>query len=110
MIFVDSSTSNEQVKKESFENFEEANSVVDYLLSFKSELNFDDMAIMSPLRTQALLIKNLVQEKRKGDLGKKISKFSTIGSFEDFVSLRFSTIIVSLVRTKSFDEAGSLFN
>ena len=51
MIFVDSSTSNEQVKKESFENYEEANSVVDYLLSFKSELNFDSMAIMSPLRT-----------------------------------------------------------
>mmetsp|Transcript_11624 Transcript_11624/g.14693 ORF Transcript_11624/g.14693 Transcript_11624/m.14693 type:complete len:98 (+) Transcript_11624:1908-2201(+) len=68
------------------------------------------MAIMSPLRTQALLIKNLVQEKRKNDLGKKISKFGTIGSFEDFVSRRFSTIIVSLVRTRNFDNAGTLFN
>jgi len=65
---------------------------------------------MSPLRTQALLIKNVIQEKRKAELGKKINKFATIGSFEDFVSMRFSTIIVSLVRTSSFAEAGALYN
>ena len=96
---MDSSTSAEQVKKESFENLEEANSVVDYLLSFKAELDFENMAIMSPLRTQALLIRNIVQERRKGEVGKKISKFAMIGSFEDFVSRQFSTVVVSLVRT-----------
>ena len=57
------------------------------------------MAIMSPFRTQALLIKTIIQENRKAELGKKINKFSTIGSFEDFVSRRYSTIIVSMVRT-----------
>lgn len=75
ITFVDSSNSAEQPKKESFENFEEANSVVDYLMSFKNELDFDNMAIMSPLRTQALLIRNLVHEGRKSDLGDKISDF-----------------------------------
>lgn len=110
ITFVDSSESKEQNKKESFENFGEANSVADYLLFFKNELDFENMAIMSPLRTQALLIKNVVQEKRKSELGKKISKFSTIGSFEDFISMRFPTIVVSLVRTSNFDEAGILYN
>ena len=64
------------------------------------------MAIMTPYRTQALVIKNVIQESRKSDLGKKLNKFSTIGSFEDFVSRRFNTIIVSLVRTESFAEHG----
>ena len=69
------------------------------------------MAILTPIRFQALVIKNIVQESRKTELGKKISKFNTIGSFEDFVSTKFSTIIVSLTRTKSFSEhGGALFN
>ena len=37
---------------------------------------------------------------------KHISKLTTIGSFEDFVSRHFNTIIVSLVRTKDFTEHG----
>ena len=61
---------------------------------------------MSPLRTQALLIRNVIQENRKRDLGKKLSCFGTIGSFEDFLSRRYSTIIVSLVRTSNFEEEG----
>ena len=61
---------------------------------------------MSPLRTQALLIRNVIQENRKHDLGKELSTFATIGSFEDFLSRRYSTIIVSLVRTSSFEELG----
>jgi len=36
----------------------------------------------------------------------KLSSFATIGSFEDFLSRRYSTIIVSLVRTSSFAELG----
>ena len=51
ITFVDSSESTEQVKKESFENYAEANQVADYLMAFKNELDFDNMAIMSPLRT-----------------------------------------------------------
>lgn len=51
ITFVDSSTSTEQDKKGSFENYEEANSVADYLNAFKDKLDFDDLAIMSPLRT-----------------------------------------------------------
>ena len=79
--------------------------------AFQNDINLDDLAVMSPLRTQALLIKNVIQETRKNDLGKKISKFATIGSFEDFVSRRFSTIIVSMVRTQPFAEhGGSLLN
>ncbi len=56
------------------------------------------------------MIKNLIQEGRKSDLSKKLSSFGTIGSFEDFVSLRFNTVIVSLVRTKSFAESGEIYN
>ena len=62
---------------------------------------------MSPYRTQALLIKNVIQEIRKQELGKKLNTFSNIGSFEDFLSRRYSTIIVSLVRTANFEEAGA---
>ena len=51
ITFVDSSVSTEQDKKGSFENYEEANSVADYLNAFKDKLDFDDLAIMSPLRT-----------------------------------------------------------
>lgn len=35
-----------------------------------------------------------------------MSQFSTIGSFEDFVSRKFNSIIVSMVRTESFAEKG----
>lgn len=50
------------MKKESFENFEEANQVADYILAFKNQLDVDNMAIMTPFRTQALVIKNVIQE------------------------------------------------
>ena len=53
---------------------------------------------MTPFRTQALVIKNVIQEERK-DLAKEIKKFSVIGSFEDFVSRSFSTIAVSYCRS-----------
>lgn len=39
-------------------------------------------------------------------MGRKLCTFSTVGSFEDFVSRRFSSIIVSMVRTESFTEKG----
>lgn len=53
----------------------------------------------------------MIQENRKADLGKKISKFATIGSLEDFLSRRYSTIIVSMVRTQPFAEhGGALLN
>jgi len=43
---------------------------------------------------------------RKRDLGKELSSFSRIGSFEDFSSCHYSTIIVSLVRSSDFEEFG----
>ena len=47
-----------------------------------------------------------MQEKRKDELPKKLVDFATIGSFEDFISQQYSTIIVSLVRSESFEETG----
>ena len=91
--------------KGSFENYMEANSVADYLQWFKDDIDFDDLAIMSTLRTQVLVIKSVIQDVRKKELG-AISKFNKIGSFEDFISRRYKTIIVSLVRTKPFAEHG----
>lgn len=55
---------------------------------------------MSPFRTQALIIKNVLQEERKDDLPKALRSLSHIGSFEDFVSCQFDTVIVSLCKTE----------
>jgi hypothetical protein len=59
------------------------------------------MAIMTPFRTQALVIKNVIQEERKSDMPKAMKNFGTIGSFEDFVSCTFETVIVSLCKTEA---------
>ncbi len=69
------------------------------------DLDLQETAVMTPYRTQALLIKN-----RGEDLPKKLQKFETIGSFEDFISNRFSTIVVSHCRTEGIDTAGPLFS
>jgi len=55
---------------------------------------------MSPFRTQALVIKNVLQEERKDDLPKGLKHFGNIGSFEDFVSCQYETVIVSLCKTE----------
>ena len=61
------------------------------------------MAIMSPFRTQALLIKDVIAKEAEGKKGGNImKKVKTIGAFEDFVSCKFSTIIVSMTRTSDF--------
>ena len=55
---------------------------------------------MSPFRTQALVIKNVVQEERKDELPKAILNSIVIGSFEDFLSCTFDTVIVSFCKTE----------
>ena len=57
---MDSSESKEHSKKESYENPEEANAVADYLKSFKKQIDMNSLAIMSPFRTQVLIIKNCI--------------------------------------------------
>ena len=105
-VFVDSSQSRETLKKDSFENLQEANAVVDYLFGYQKSIDFNDLAVMSPFRTQVLVIKDVIQEARKDELPKQISSFSTIGSFEEFVSRKFKTIIVSVCKTEDFEELG----
>jgi len=52
VTFIDSSVSEEQEKKGSYENFGEANSLADYLGAFRKELgDLSKIAIMSPFRT-----------------------------------------------------------
>lgn len=97
----------EQQKKESYTNTDEANAVADYFMAFGDQLDLKTTAVMTPFRTQALLIKNVIQDERKADLGKKISAFQTIGSFEDFVSRsKFSTLIISVCKTEKVEEQG----
>ena len=90
--------------KESFTNPEEANAIVDYLCAFIKE--GDDLAVMTPYRTQALMIKETMQEERKNDLPEFLQSFQTIGSFEDFVSRTFKTIVISLCKTDDVSETG----
>ena len=41
---------------------------------------------------------------------KKLKQFQTIGSFEDFVSRRFKTIVVSHCKTLNVESGGPLFS
>lgn len=64
---------------------------------------------MSPFRTQSLLIKNTLQTRE--DIDTKLKKFSEIGSFDEFVSNRYSTVMVSVCKTKNIVKtAGPLLN
>jgi hypothetical protein len=47
-----------------------------------------------------LVIKNVILEERKDDLPKSLKGFGAIGSFEDFVSCQYETVIVSLCKTE----------
>mmetsp|Transcript_19962 Transcript_19962/g.14418 ORF Transcript_19962/g.14418 Transcript_19962/m.14418 type:complete len:109 (+) Transcript_19962:2173-2499(+) len=65
---------------------------------------------MSPFRTQAMLIKNTIQESRK-DLKKQLKTFETIGAIDEFVSRSFDTVILSHCKTKDVENtAGPLLN
>ena len=114
LVFVDVSEGKEVAKKESYENYEEANAVADYLMAFHDSLDLGTTAIMSPMRTQALVIKNCIQETRKAELDQTkegLSSFSRVGSIEDFVSRTFSTVMVSMCKTADIKEkGGSILN
>ena len=56
-----------------------------------------------------MLIKNTIQDQRD-DLPKKLKQFQTIGSFEDFVSRRYKTLVISHCKTSKIDSAGALFS
>ena len=104
-VFVDVSDSKEVAKKDSYENYEEANAIVDYLKAFHGSIDLSTTAIMSPMRTQALVIKNCIQETRKAELDsvkEGLSSFARVGSIEDFVSKTFSTVMVSVCKTADF--------
>lgn len=101
--FVDLSDSQQEQKKESFTNEPEARAVWDLLAAF--DLDLKETVVLTPYRTQALMIKNSIE-----DLPKKLSKFETIGSFEDFISTQFSTIVISHCRSEGIDTAGPLFS
>ena len=113
-IFVDVAEGKEAAKKESYENYGEANAVADYLMAYHGSLDLSTTAIMSPMRTQALVIKNCIQETRKAELDaakEGLSSFSRVGSIEDFVSRTFSTVMVSMCKTADIEEkGGSILN
>jgi hypothetical protein len=67
--------------KESFTNDIEANAAVDYLSAFDIA---GPCAVMTPYRTQALVVKNCIEE-RINDLPKKLVKDLMVGSYEDFI-------------------------
>jgi hypothetical protein len=69
-------------------------------VAYGSTLDASKLAVMSPFRTQALVIKSVLQDERKEDLPKSLKNFETIGSFEDFVSCHYETVIVSLCKTE----------
>ena len=105
--FVDLEDSKEEPKKESFTNEVEANAIADLLAAF--DLDLATCAVMTPYRTQSLAIKNCIQEQRD-DLPKKVKQFSTIGSFEEFISQRFNTLIISHCKTENIEKGGPLFS
>jgi superfamily I DNA and/or RNA helicase len=98
-VFIDVSFAKEVNKKDSYENREEAEAVADYLVAYCESKDPKKIAVMSPFRTQALVIKNVILEERKDDLPKSLRGFGAIGSFEDFVSCQYETVIVSLCKT-----------
>jgi superfamily I DNA and/or RNA helicase len=69
-VFVDVANGEEQEQKESYINDEEAEAVVDYIKTH-SEINLSDLAVMSPFRTQALQIKNILS--LRDDISKKLA-------------------------------------
>ena len=71
-MFVDLQDSKEDQKKESYTNEPEANAVADMLDAYKIDLA--SCAVMTPYRTQSLLIKNTIQDQRD-DLPKKLKQF-----------------------------------
>ena len=105
-MLVNASRSQEQEKKASFENLEEAKTLATYLDSFHNFLDMDSIAIMSPIRSQVLIVKNYIQDVKKDKLHEDVSGLTTFGSFEDFVSRTFNTIIVSVCKTEDFEERG----
>jgi len=105
--FVDLEDSKEELKKESFTNDVEANAVADLLAAF--DIDLATCAVMTPYRTQSLVIKNCIQEVRD-DLPKKVKGFLNIGSFEEFISRRFNTLVISHCKTDNMDQAGPLFS
>jgi superfamily I DNA and/or RNA helicase len=86
--------------KESFTNEVEANAVVDYLSAFSVD---GSCAVMTPYRTQSLVIKNCIEE-RLDDLPAKLVKDLIVGSYEDFMGRSFKTIVVSLCRSTYNDQ------
>jgi superfamily I DNA and/or RNA helicase len=57
--FIDVVSGEEKDQRESFVNENEAECIADYLKTM-SHIDFNSLAVMSPFRTQALLIKNLL--------------------------------------------------
>ena len=106
IVLVNASRSQEQDKKASYENLEEAKTLATYLDSFHNFLDMDSVAIMSPIRSQVLLVKNYIQDVKKDQLHEDVSGLTTFGSFEDFVSRTFNTIIVSVCKTEDFENKG----
>lgn len=41
---------------------------------------------------------------------KKVKNFGTIGSFEEFISRRFNTLVISHCKTENIETAGPLFS
>lgn len=99
-VFIDVSFGKEINKKDSYENNEEAEAIADYIAAYCENIT-RPIAVMSPFRTQALVIKNVLMEERFHELPVSVQNAGLIiGSFEDFVSCSFETVIVSLCKTE----------
>ena len=62
-VFIDVSFAKEINKKDSYENNEEAEAIADYIAAYCENIT-SRIAVMSPFRTQALVIKNVLMEER----------------------------------------------
>jgi AAA domain len=82
----------------SWENFEEAKTVVEICATLITEgVSTSSIGVMAPFRGQVVLIRKLLRKKSLGGIN--------VGTIEDYQSVEFDVILLSLVRsTQSFVE------
>ena len=91
----------EKEQKDSYINDEEAQSLADYIQSYPDKFS-NSFALMSPFRTQSLVIKNTLQERE--DMDEKQKNLNEVGAFDEFISQAFDTVVVSLCKTRNVEK------
>ncbi|CDW81163.1 UNKNOWN [Stylonychia lemnae] len=102
--FIDLTNGEEKDQKESYINEDEAQSIADYLVMAYKSLDLNDLAITTPFRTQMHMIRSVFQSRE--DFPEELKAFAQFGSFDEYVSQTYKTLIISVCKTKNIAKNG----